>query len=967
PGVRRGGNAPAASRPARAGDRVPGPLRRFGRRGLRIVALGLIGLVLLAASFLQSTASEQLKKTLDANWRGDYDILVTAAGASPLIDGEETLLPSAALTDSSLGHIPDDLVYRVEGLEGIDVAAPIGEISTTTTGVSKVTLTIPLDGSSGPRAYRATTSLAIDDGVSAPRTVEQSVDFVVDQSTWEGFQPAGEGLPDRPVRVVTSAGGVGYGLETDIPKNIRYVYGGSESPQQPPAGQGVAALTLPVQAVKTAHIVLVDPKAEKALLGDSGSVMDPLIDTSGLIGRLGDQFFTADNPPVEGDDLLTLFDKGVATMPTPVLTRTVETPSSELTVQLAPLDAPQSVTDAALQGITDDGDGVRGLDLSRVSAAQPGPATTIYSGAPGDALSPLSFDTVDIPWPGWTMPELPSYAHYPLFRLTGSPILSSVTPMADSVVRPTVVPPSAGDPDAEPSVELTASGIEDGELIFDTQTPIPSFEASGLGPIETNTWPVGSFSPADLHSAGAGLGQVGLGYDAADPVALNGTRADGATAVPPSWSGLGLNTAGALAVADLDNALALAVDDPVSSIRVRVADVEGYSPEAQARILDVANRIRDLGLTATVVSGSSFESIPVTLRGPVGEADADADGSTGSATATATASPIAEPQTAPVVSLEYSRLGAAASAAQGVSATNLALLVMAMLAGSALLITVQLSSIAARRTDSVVLRQIGWPRARIRRWLLAEEAVPLVILLAVGAGAILLSAVKDVTWPLVVLAVGSSLLTSAVLIGQGANPPSAPKTAKASTRRARLASPSALGLRLAVTYRASTATLALAFALVFLAAATAAAVLQEGRTSAGPTRLGAFATASALVPQGILIAVTLAASCVLIVVVRRLGLARRTTQTEALRAMGWQRRHLERSAVAEVLSSAVPGFALGAAFAVVGTVLLLPDTLIVAVVSGVVVTSVVTAVVIRASAPKGTTVPAMKGRRRGRR
>jgi hypothetical protein len=112
---------------------------------------------------------------------------------------------------------------------------------------------------------------------------------------------------------------------------------------------------------------------------------------------------------------------------------------------------------------------------------------------------------------------------------------------------------------------------------------------------------------------------------------------------------------------------------------------------------------------------------------------------------------------------------------------------------------------------------------------------------------------------------------------------------------------------------------------------------------------GLFATAQALVPQGILITVTIVASCVLIVVVRRLGLERRTAQLEALHAMGWQRTHLRKTAIAEVLSSAAPGLLAGAVFAVIGSVLLSPTAVLPAAGAGALTTIVVTAVVVRSS------------------
>ncbi|UIN30996.1 hypothetical protein [Microbacterium binotii] len=885
--------------------RVPRALTRFLRRRLRLTSLALIGIVLVAASGLQSASADALRETLDANWRGDYDILVTAGGSSPLSGATGGLLGPGALTDASLGHIASADVARLQGLEGVEVAAPIGAFTTPTTDVAKATLLVPLDGSAaGPRAYRASTTLVIDDGVTPARTIDASVDIVVDQTAWEGYRQL-QDEDNRPVRAVTSTGEVAYGAETDVDRNVAWTFGGWASAEQPPPGEGVVALTLPVEAVRTAHVVMVDPVAEKELLGDAGAVMDPLIDTSALIGRLGDNFFDPADPPSPGDDLNTLFAKGVATQPTPILTRAVDTPAAHLDVTLTPLDAPDDELAATLARATAGDDAFPDLD-----AARTGPTTTLYSGEPGDALSPLSFDSIDVPWPGWTPPPSAPYAQYPMFRLAGSPILSAVDPQATTIAHAV----SADRSDASaPLLRLRATGESDGELLFASTAPFPGTDAGAAGPYETNTWPVGSFTPAQLHEEDTALGQVGLGYDESAPIIVDGSDAVAeGTALPASFSGLGLNTSGAFAIADLQNAQYLHITDPVSSVRVRVAGIDGYTAGAQAKILDVASRISDLGLTATIVAGSSFETVPVALEPPTGTPGD------------------AEPL---IVEQDYSRLGAAAMASEGVSGTNVALLVMSMLAATALLLFTQLSSIASRRADAAVLRQVGWTRRRIRAWFLSEEAVATLLLGGIGALTLLTSAVIETTSYLVGIAVAASIVGSAVLVARGA------LVRTAAARRPRtgtgaVTTPTLLGLRNARTNGATTLSLAAALALVAVAASTAVAVLIAGRAAAGDSRLGSFASSQALVPQGTLIAVTLGAACILLVVIRRLGLERRTSAEQALRAMGWQRTHLRRAATAEIFTAAVPGVVTGAALATAGALAFTPSATVAAVVIG---------------------------------
>lgn len=895
--------------PRRDRARVPRALTRFLRRRLRLTSLALIGIVLVAASGLQSASAEALRETLDANWRGDYDILVTAGGSSPLSGASGGLLGPGALTDASLGHIASADVARVQGVAGVEVAAPIGAFTTPTTDVAKATLIVPLDGSAaGPRAYRVSTSLLIDDGVTPARTIDASVDIVVDQTAWEGYRQLQDGEM-RPVRAVTSSGEIAYGAETDVDRNVAWTFGGWESPEQPPPGEGVVALTLPVEAVRTAHVVLIDPVAEKRLLGDAGAVMDPLIETSALIGRLGDNFFNPADPPSPGDNLNTLFEKGVAARPTPILTRAIDAPAAHLEVALTPLEAPAGELAAALTR-TSEGDGGLFPDLD---AADTGATTTLYSGDPGDALSPLTFDSIDVPWPGWTPPPSAPYAQYPMFRLAGSPILSTVDPQATTIAHAVPADGPAGQNDASaPELRLRATGETDGELLFSSMTPFPGTDAGTAGPYETNTWPVGTFTPAQLQDEGAALGQVGLGYDESAPIIVDGADSSAGTALPASFSGLGLNTSGAFAIADLQNAQYLHMTDPVSSIRVRVAGIEGYTADAQAQILDVASRIRDLGLTVTIVAGSSFETVPVALEPPTGTAGDDAH---------------------LVVTQEYSRLGAAAMASEGVSGTSLALLVMSMLAATALLLFTQLSSIASRRADAAVLRQVGWTRRRIRSWFLSEEAVATLLLGGIGALTLLTSAVIETTSYLVGIAVAASVVGSAVLVARSALVRTVVARRPRNGSRA-VTTPTLLGLRNARTSGGTTLALAAALALVVLAAATAVAVLITGRAAAGDSRLGSFAASQALVPQGTLIAVTLGAACILLVVIRRLGLERRTSAEQALRAMGWQRTHLRRAAAAEIFTAAVPGVVAGAALATAGALAFAPGATVAAVVVG---------------------------------
>jgi hypothetical protein len=123
--------------------------------------------------------------------------------------------------------------------------------------------------------------------------------------------------------------------------------------------------------------------------------------------------------------------------------------------------------------------------------------------------------------------------------------------------------------------------------------------------------------------------------------------------------------------------------------------------------------------------------------------------------------------------------------------------------------------------------------------------------------------------------------------------------------------PVAFGRRQASTQVANSVSLGLAMMLVTLAVAIGATVFVQGRELAGPSAIGAFASARAWLPQGLLAAATLAAGVTLAVLSRRMGVERRRDQWAAIRAMGWTTGDVTRAHLAELSFSAVPGVVVG--------------------------------------------------------
>src|SRR5690606_14431453 len=148
---------------------VPGPARRLLRNRPRVVAVALLAVTAVAASVLQTTAATVLQQTLDEQWRGAFDILVTQAGRAPDSNG---FLRSDALTDATTGRLSFADLERIRDLPGVDVAAPIAEVAfadSSLTGDAVLWLPVPVRADASlesPQAFRITVTGSTDDGIA---------------------------------------------------------------------------------------------------------------------------------------------------------------------------------------------------------------------------------------------------------------------------------------------------------------------------------------------------------------------------------------------------------------------------------------------------------------------------------------------------------------------------------------------------------------------------------------------------------------------------------------------------------------------------------------------------------------------------------------------------------------------------------------------------------------------------------
>ena len=142
------------------------------------------------------------------------------------------------------------------------------------------------------------------------------------------------------------------------------------------------------------------------------------------------------------------------------------------------------------------------------------------------------------------------------------------------------------------------------------------------------------------------------------------------------------------------------VADPISAVRVRVADVHGFEPIDRARILAVATAIKKAtGLQVDITAGSSPTTVDVDL--PAGCCG--------------------EPKL--TVAEGWVRKGAALVVLNAVDAKSLVLFVLVLVVCVLFLANGAYASVRSRRTELGVLACIGWGRAALFELVLGELAL----------------------------------------------------------------------------------------------------------------------------------------------------------------------------------------------------------------------------------------------------
>jgi putative ABC transport system permease protein len=354
------------------------------------------------------------------------------------------------------------------------------------------------------------------------------------------------------------------------------------------------------------------------------------------------------------------------------------------------------------------------------------------------------------------------------------------------------------------------------------------------------------------------------------------------------------------------------VKAPISAIRVRVADVGGYSERSAERVRLVAERIAaSTGLDVDITLGSS--GAPQTVELPAGSFGR------------------------PMLRLteNWSALGVAAVITQAVDRKSLVLFVLVLVVCGLFLGNAVSAAVRDRRSELAVLACLGWPVRRIVALILGEVALLgliaglLSLILAVPLG---IALGIDVDWRRSVLAVPIALLLA---LGAGLVPALRAARAHPAAALRPLVAPAGwvrrprtlLGLSLVNLARTPGRTFLGAGALAIGVAALTlvAAATWAFRGAIVGSLLGDVVSLSVRGADAVAAAATVLLGAAAVADVLYLNIRDRAAELATLRAIGWTDAELGRLVGYEGLALGVVGATAGAAIGLAGAGWLIGD------------------------------------------
>lgn len=678
---------------------LPGPLHRLLRDRLLVGATVVIAAFVVAASAITQSVQVSITSSVDANWRGAYDILVRPKGSRLDLESTQGLVEPNFLGFSGTGGISLDQLASIRAIQDVEFAAPVsvvGYLSYTTWAPSWQTTAPPKE----PTLYRIDLSLKSSDGLR-PIVLQQQSERVLMEK------------PKDVSSLFTSIVGEGDCCTGDFNADGSLASVGGSFSNAP-------ALVSP--------IIAVDPVAEANLLGSSASFLAPLANLSDpdnlTVSKFDATLVPADLPHAQ-DDLQTAREYAPSRPVVPLIVSDRVYAPLTMTLTLTQLGQPlktmpptadqdPAAVIAAAQAAAGAGEttlGTKSIDLSGqlVPFVPPPAALTLPgSGPPADQGILL------------TTPSLSqvSLANRPQYRAANAPASGS-TPTY-SIKLQGISDPSGNllQPGASsPPGSILATGAEPAYRTF-TDLPL----ATGVTTLQ-NAYdqpffmlPVGRFDLSDLNTPKGTLSYVPLGaYDPPDTQLVagpDGRPLASPTSMTPTLNPAGLVAVPPLAITDLAAAELLRGSAPIDAIRVRVAGLSRYDAIGRATVERVASAIASLGLDVDIVAGSSPQPVEVYVPGYVVSQSPPAD--------------------LGYVSQSWTTLGAASRVEVGLSLASFLLVGLGLLMALALALALAVSRAAIRSREVAVLQAIGCSRRTRLSWMTGDVAVASSVVLLVS-------------------------------------------------------------------------------------------------------------------------------------------------------------------------------------------------------------------------------------------
>ena len=547
---------------------VPGTGRRLSRHLPVVIGLVVAGVLSVSMAGFERYSVVRVDETIDARWRGDYDLLVRGDGQRHALEDTLGLVEPNFLAFAGEGGLSIDDVASIAAIEDVEVAAPVATVGVVTSALPRPLVWVDdLRLPERPTEYRIRWVADVDDGAVARVLAEGETHAVLRQPDMEAGQ---------------------------LPVNVR---GGHEASW---TDQGVtfAIGSLP----EVPHLlVAVDPEAEAALLGElapqalgrlsSVDVRQRTVSTFDL-DRLSGEFVAERSRLRAQRGALERAERSDGPV-VPVIVAERLPAHTSLTIDVEQgaerTEVPTEITWMP-QTVSWSSVGSERVDLT-------------------ERVRPFTTPEVTAVWPGSAAPE-------------GSEVLTG--PPADLRLqlagRPGYVLSGPPDRDAPTfSVSPGASVTTTGAVATDAdEAPLaherayrPLFDVETGGPRRPILAPIGRFDPSQLEfDDGNSHAPLGIyGSIAARRVDSTGTL------LQPTLNPRGLLTPAPVAMTDLVAASELRGEHPVDAVRVRVGGIETYDADAVAKVEQVASRIRSLGFEVDVVAGASLQPVEIDAAG----------------------------------------------------------------------------------------------------------------------------------------------------------------------------------------------------------------------------------------------------------------------------------------------------------------------------------------------------------------